>query len=102
MPDTFASSFTAVFLAALGISVAIRIWLASRQIRHVCASRDRVPAEFADRVALEAHRKAADYTVAKVRFGFVALTVETALLLALTLGVASKHLPPGGKHAGQP
>lgn len=86
MPDTFASSFTAVFLAALGISVAIRIWLASRQIRHVCASRDRVPAEFADRVALEAHRKAADYTVAKVRFGFVALTVETALLLALTLG----------------
>ena len=27
MPDTFASSFTAVFLAALGISVAIRIWL---------------------------------------------------------------------------
>lgn len=86
MPDTFASSFTALFLAALGISVAIRIWLASRQIRHVCASRDRVPAEFADRVALEAHRKAADYTVAKVRFGFVALAVETALLLVLTLG----------------
>ena len=86
MPDTSASSFTALFLVALGISVAIRVWLASRQIRHVRACREHVPAEFAGRVAPDAHRKAADYTVAKVRFGFVALATETLLLLALTLG----------------
>ena len=90
MPDTFASSFTALFLAALGISVAIRIWLASRQIRHVCASRDRVPAEFADRVALEAHRKAADYTVAKVRFGFDRMTLRLALVIARASGRGSE------------
>jgi len=81
-----AETFTTLFLAALALSVTVRIWLASRHIRHVRAHRDAVPAGFADRIPLAAHRKAADYTVARVRFGLAGLAVETALLLALTLG----------------
>ncbi|HEX5801710.1 MAG TPA: M48 family metallopeptidase [Azospira sp.] len=81
-----ADNFTYLFLAALALSILIRIWLARRHIRHVLAHRAAVPAGFAERIPLAAHQKAADYTAARVRFGFVGLAVETALLLALTLG----------------
>ena len=66
-----ASLFTWIFLIALAASLGIRIWLARRQIAHVTAHRDATPAAFADRVDTAAHRKAADYTVAKQRFGIV-------------------------------
>lgn len=81
-----ADTFTSLFLAALILSVVARIWLARRHIAHVLANRDRVPAEFAERITLAAHQKAADYAVTKSRFGLIGLTVEIALLLGLTLG----------------
>jgi STE24 endopeptidase len=81
-----AATFTLVFIAALAVSLAARLWLAQRQIRFVAAHRTEVPAAFADRIALPAHQKAADYTVARMRFGIVETGAETALLLALTLG----------------
>jgi STE24 endopeptidase len=81
-----AANFTAVFLVALTVSVSARVWLARRQIRFVAAHRTEVPPAFADRIELAAHRKAADYTIARTRFGLVETGVETALLLALTLG----------------
>ncbi|MBW7900498.1 MAG: M48 family metallopeptidase [Rhodocyclaceae bacterium] len=81
-----ADTFTALFLAALALSVAVRLWLARRQVRHVLAHRDAVPTGFADRMPLAAHRKAADYAAARTRFGVAGLAVDTLLLLALTLG----------------
>lgn len=81
-----ADTFTLLFLLVLTASVTVRIWLSQRHTRHVLAHRHRVPDEFADHIQLEAHQKAADYTLAKTRFGLIALTVETLLLLALTLG----------------
>jgi STE24 endopeptidase len=81
-----ASTFTVVFLALLGVSLVLQLWLARRHARHVAAHRDAVPAAFAHRVELPAHQKAADYTVARTRFGIVETLAETALLLALTLG----------------
>jgi STE24 endopeptidase len=80
------NAFTWVFLAALAVSTATRLWLAARQARHVRAHRDAVPADFADVIALDAHRKAADYTVAKTRLGTVELLLGVALLLLFTLG----------------
>ncbi len=62
-------AFTIAFLAALAVATATRLWLASRHVRHVMANRDAVPAEFAQRVDLLAHQKAADYTAAKTRLG---------------------------------
>jgi STE24 endopeptidase len=81
-----AALFTAVFVAALGMSLAAKFWLAYRQTRFVAAHRLEVPPAFADRIALAAHQKAADYTVARTRFGVIETSVEALLLLALTLG----------------
>ena len=81
-----ADTFTSVFLTVLAISFATRAWLAWRHVTHVATCRNQVPQEFADRIPLAAHQKAADYTISKSRFGLLALTVETGLLLGLTMG----------------
>src|SRR5690606_33859813 len=80
-PSTFAS----LFLAFLAISLTLRLWLAVRQIRHVAAHRDAVPAEFAESISLAEHQKAADYSIARTRLGINSTIAETALLLGLTL-----------------
>lgn len=79
-------TFTVIFLAALITSVLARTWLAVRHIRYILAHRDRVPDNFSSQIKLEVHQKAADYTCAKTRLGFLSLSIETALLLVLTLG----------------
>src|ERR1051326_7847085 len=81
-----AGVFTVIFLAALGISIGVQLWLARRQVRHVLAHHDAVPAPFADRVTLAAHRKAADYTVARTRVSAIDTLLDAVVLLALTLG----------------
>ncbi|MBL8521832.1 MAG: M48 family metallopeptidase [Betaproteobacteria bacterium] len=79
-------SFTLLFLAFLAFSLLLTLWLARRHVSHVLAHRGSVPAEFAGAITLEAHQKAADYTVAKQRVGMVESVVDVLLLLALTLG----------------
>jgi hypothetical protein len=53
----------------------VKFWLASRQIRHVATPPHSVPPLFAQAVSLAAHQKAADYTVAKARFGLLELAL---------------------------
>jgi len=77
--------FTWAFVAALLLSLGVKFWLATRQMRHVAAHRDQVPAAFAGTVTLQAHRKAADYTLAKGRFGLLATAIGGAVLLGWTL-----------------
>jgi len=79
--------FATLFLAfALG-ALAWRCFLAWRQARHVARHRGAVPAEFAALIAPEAHQRAADYTLEKLRFGVVeALVLDGVVLLLLTLG----------------
>jgi len=79
-------AFTWLFLAALALAIGTRLWLATRQMRHVRAHRGAVPESFASAITLAAHQKAADYTVAKVRLGIVDAVLDAAVLLALTLG----------------
>ena len=81
-----AAVFSTVFLAMLALTTALRVWLALRQLGHVSAHRGAVPAEFADRIPLADHQKAADYTAAKLRLGLVELAVDVGLLLAFTFG----------------
>lgn len=78
--------FTQVFLLFLILSLGVQVWLALRHIRHVRRHRAQVPAEFASKLALDSHQKAADYTEAKARLGFWAMGVDTLILLGLTLG----------------
>ena len=50
--------FTLAFAAALLLGLALKFWLATRQVRHVARHRTAVPAPFAERIALAAHQKA--------------------------------------------
>ena len=80
-----ASQLSLLFAAVVALSFAVKLWLASRQVRHVAQHRDTVPAAFADVVPLAAHRKAADYTLARARLGVLATAFATAVLLGWTL-----------------
>jgi len=55
-----ATLFTTLFVAALLLSTAIKLWLAQRHLRHVLAHRNKVPDAFSAQVELSAHQKAAD------------------------------------------
>ena len=79
------STVTGVFTAALLASLLVKFWLATRQLRHVASHRLRIPAAFAGHITPEAHAKAADYTLAKGRFGLIALAFGAAVLLGWTL-----------------
>src|SRR3989441_3546045 len=77
--------FTLVFAVVLGLGLLAKFYLASRQIRHVAQHRNQVPTAFAATISLEAHQKAADYTVTKTRFGMLETAFGTVLLLGWTL-----------------
>src|SRR3954452_25576046 len=78
--------FAAIFVVALLAGTALRLWLSSRQLAAVRSHRDQVPAAFADRVSLADHQKAADYTIATVRFGRKSVVIDALVTLALTVG----------------
>jgi STE24 endopeptidase len=91
---------TPLFVLAVLASCAIRLWLAGRQAAAVARHRDAVPAPFAATVPAAEHSKAADYTIAKLRFGRITLLVDTALLLWLTLGGGIATLDALWREAG--
>jgi STE24 endopeptidase len=88
MPETLTSPsilFTSLFAIALVASLLTKFWLASRQVRHVAQHREKVPEVFSQSISLDAHQKAADYTVAKARLGMLETALSTAVLLGWTL-----------------
>jgi len=78
--------FSILFLAALITATGLRLWLASRHVRHIQANRGAVPAAFSNEIGLDAHQKAADYSSAKTRLNMKALVFDAAVLLILTFG----------------
>jgi STE24 endopeptidase len=80
-----ATAVMIVFAVALVASLLTRVWLISRQIRHVAQHRNAVPAAFAATVTLEAHQRAADYTLARQRFELLTGAWGAAVLLGWTL-----------------
>lgn len=76
---------TLLFVIFLLCDVFLRFWLGMRQIRHVYRHQNQVPAEFAGRISLHSHQRAARYTIARTRLALVERLVEAFLLLALTL-----------------
>ena len=79
-----AHTFAQFFAAALVASLALRFWLASRQIRWVARHRGTVPEAFAARVTLTAQQRAADYTIARTRLGLVEAALGTLTVVVLT------------------
>ena len=78
-------TWTLLFSAALVLGLLLKLYLSSRQIRHVARHRDTVPPAFAATISLASHQKAADYTLTKARFGLLELAFGSAVLLAWTL-----------------
>ena len=85
-PTFVTETFKLFFLAFFALSLAARLWLKFRHIRFVAAHRDQPPADFAERITLAAHQKAADYTVDRSQVAVLNTLIEAALLLTLTLG----------------
>ncbi len=80
------TAFTYLFLALLALSVLLQLWLATRNMHHVRAHRDRVPEPFDQKIPLQSHQKAADYTMARSRLGRWDTVYEALILVAWTLG----------------
>ncbi|MFM9912053.1 MAG: M48 family metallopeptidase [Methylophilaceae bacterium] len=80
------TTFTILFIALVVATTLIQQWLGRRQIAHVSQHRNNVPAAFTSGIDLEAHHKAADYSVAKSRLNLGATLASSAILLVLTLG----------------
>ncbi|MFD1121070.1 M48 family metallopeptidase [Methylophilus flavus] len=78
--------FTQIFITVIVISLAIRVWLGLRHIRHIQQNRQQVPQAFEETISLEAHQRAADYTTAKVKLRLSETIIESVVLVVLTLG----------------
>jgi STE24 endopeptidase len=81
----YSLAFSILFVSFIILTLLVRFWLASRHIRHVLAHRAAVPLEFAEKIRLAAHQKAADYTIARTKFGLLTLLVNTLVLVGFTL-----------------
>ena len=70
----------------LFLSLIWQFTLTFRQIQSVQRNRDHVPEPFTAQITLEAHQKAADYTVAKSHLGIVSTVVGFMVMLWFTVG----------------
>jgi len=80
-PYSFSLLFAAFLIATLGT----KLWLASRHIQHIQRHRDAVPEQFAAKIPLAAHQKAADYTITKTKLKITLLVVNAVVLVGFTL-----------------
>ena len=78
-------AMTLTLAVVLVANLLTKLWLSGRQVRHVAKHRDQVPAAFAHTINLEAHQKAADYTLAKARVGVADMGLDALTLVAWTL-----------------
>ena len=83
---------TVFFLAALTASFFIQWYLLRRHVRHIELNRAAVPEAFRDKISLEAHQLAADYTCAKARISLIDTTIGMVILILWTLGGALQYL----------
>ena len=78
-------AMTLTLAVLLVANLLTKLWLSGRQVRHVAQHRAQVPSAFAHTISLEAHQKAADYTLAKARIGVTDLGLDAITLMAWTL-----------------
>ena len=79
------NTFTSLFILMVFVTLGVQLWLSFRQAKHVKEHRAAVPDEFTDKITLEEHQKAADYTLTKGKFGRLQLVIGTAVLFIWTL-----------------
>ena len=79
------NTFTYLFLFVFTVVTATQFWLAKRQAAYVLAHRNDVPQAFKETIALTAHQKAADYTLAKSQLADIERWYGVGLILILTV-----------------
>ncbi len=75
------NAFTLLFLVFLIAGIMVQWILVNRHLRHIRSNREQVPIDFSDKISLEEHQKAADYTAAKVKVGLAGLVIDSIFLL---------------------
>ncbi len=85
-------NLTPLLLILVACVTLTRLWLNHRQIRAVRSHRARVPDAFQDSIPLEAHQKAADYTIAKARLARWEILFDALLVLGWTIGGGLQQL----------
>lgn len=73
-------------VVALMLGLALQTYLALRHLRHIARHRDRVPEPFTDRIDLQNHHTAADYTRAKTILGLAGMVYGAFWLVWWTYG----------------
>jgi STE24 endopeptidase len=91
--------FSILFVGFLALTLIVQFWLGSRHIRHILSNRSAVPPQFVEKISLEAHQKAADYTVAKTKLNMLMLVVSTTVLIGFTLLGGLQYLSVALLHA---
>ena len=81
----YSLTFSILFVIFLVLTLSVRLWLSSRHIRHILTYRPAVPSQFSEKIALSAHQKAADYTIAKTKLSVLSMLFGATLLLGFTL-----------------
>ena len=80
------SWLTVMFIVAVVAGTGLQLWLSGRQLSAVATHRASVPEPFGQRISADQHAKAADYTLANVKFRRIETVFDALVLLALTLG----------------
>ena len=86
------SLFLSIFLAFLAVSILVKFWLSQRQMAHILSHRGHVPDEFAEKIALHDHQKAADYSCSKIKTARLELVWDSGWLLLWTVGGGINYL----------
>jgi STE24 endopeptidase len=79
-------NFAVLFLVFFALSLVVKFWLSQRHLSSIQKHRAQVPEAFNEKITLQEHQKAADYTTTKVKFGRWPLIYDAAILLAWTFG----------------
>ncbi|MFG1506072.1 M48 family metallopeptidase [Halobacteriovorax sp. ZH5_bin.2] len=75
-----------VFISVLCIKGLVEAYLDKRNIKHIGKNFNKVPEEFADKITLEDHQKAARYTMEKLNKGQLFNFIGYIILVIWTLG----------------
>ncbi len=96
-----------LFLTLATLQLIVKIALNVINVKYVKQRRSKVPPEFSDKIDLESHQKAADYTIAKMNFGSVSTFWHYIILHVLDRfrwaqygGPMGERLRPAGKLDG--
>jgi STE24 endopeptidase len=81
----FLNIFSFVFIVFTSIFLFVTLLLNFRQGKSVLNAYDAVPDEFKEKITLEEHQKAGDYTLAKLKINHLEVIVSVAVLIFWTL-----------------